>query len=186
MKRFVIIFALTLLAAAQNINAQSVACFNLNRVMNEYRYTIEASAAIKSQSDEVEAQISKKTNNLEIEISSFQQKLSAGIYTQSQAQAENARLQRKQADVESFAQQKRAEIQQKTNTLNNEILALIQDFVNRFNAGGRYSMIFANQMAGGVENYVMYLPLVSAPGAVDITNVIIEGLNAEYAAKKAN
>ncbi|MCQ2136787.1 MAG: OmpH family outer membrane protein, partial [Bacteroidales bacterium] len=73
----------------------------------------------------------------------------------------------------------------KTNTLNNEILALIQDFVNRFNAGGRYTMIFANQLAGGVENYMMYLPLVSAPGAVDITDKIIEGMNAEYAARKA-
>ena len=64
-------------------------------------------------------------------------------------------------------------------------LALIQDYVTRLNAGGLYSMILATQAAGGVDNCMLYLPVVTANPSLDISDAIISGLNAEYAQKKA-
>ncbi|MCQ2144061.1 MAG: OmpH family outer membrane protein [Bacteroidales bacterium] len=105
---------------------------------------------------------------MEEDINSFQQKVAASIFTYDQAQTRNAALQNRQNDLNSFAQQKRAEIKQKSDAVNNEILALIQDYVSRLNAGGRYSMILATQAAGGVDNCMLYLPVVTANPSLDI------------------
>lgn len=185
MKRIAFILSLAFMMAGQILDAQSIAYFNISSVLNGYQYAQEARAFINSQSDQVEAQIAQKTKNLEAEFDAFQRKLEANIYTREQAQYNNAALQRKQNDLNAFAQQKRAEIQQKSDSANNEILALIQDFVTRLNAGGKYSMILATQVAGGVENYMLCLPVVTANPSFDITDTIISGLNAEYAQKKA-
>ncbi len=57
----------------------------------------------------------------------------------------------------------------------------VKTFVDRYNDEKGYDMIFAYQM-----QLNMPYPLVTATAALDITDEIIAGLNAEYAKNKEN
>lgn len=165
----------------QNLSAQKIAYFNLNRVFNEYSYAIDKYAEINKLTEEAQAQINSQSAALQTDVETFQRNMSTNQYTMSQAESRQNMLMQRQEKLNAFMQQKNDEINAMKNGLNNEIMAAVKLFVDKYNADGHFTLILANQALGGIGDAILSVPVVNGAASLDITDVIITGLNAEYA-----
>ena len=96
--------------------------------------------------------------------------LQQNAYTQEQAQAIQAGLQKQNNDLQALNQRLSAEFQTETDKYNAALRDSIQHFLKVYNKDKKYSMILSK--AG--DN------LLYADKALDITNEVIAGLNKAY------
>ena len=91
-------------------------------------------------------------------------------YTQQQAEAVNAGLQKQQADLQALQQRLGSEFQAETDKFNEALRDSIQHYLAKYNKDKNYSLILSK--AG--DN------ILFADKAYDITNEVIAGLNKAY------
>ncbi|MCQ2136118.1 MAG: OmpH family outer membrane protein [Bacteroidales bacterium] len=172
-------------AAADTLSvAGPIAYFNISRVIKEYDFANDRTAVVQTEVENIENEINRRGKKVENDYNAFQDKINKGLLTQSTAQVQGQKLQQQQAELNNYAQKKQAEIQEKLEVLNNEILDAIKTYVEKFNADGRYALILANQGTGGSETSVIDFPVVNGSAALDLTDAIIAGLNEEYVKSK--
>ena len=105
-------------------------------------------------------------------------KLNKGLLTQSVAQTQNQKLVEQQQSFETYAGQKQQEILEEQQVMMNQIADAINNYITEFNADGKYAMIIATQ------GDILSTPVVAADPALDITDILLEGLNAAYVKEK--
>ena len=93
-----------------------------------------------------------------------------------QAAEMEANLQKKSEAYEADRVRIIEELQEEQTVMLNNVSFAIENFIKGYNAEGRYKMILANSSAG---------PILDADPSMDITQVILAGLNAQYAEQKA-
>ena len=98
--------------------------------------------------------------------------------TQSTAQVQSQKLAEQQNSVETYANQKQQEILEEQQVMLNQISDAIDTFVKEYNETMGYAMILASQ------GEILPMPVVTGDAALDITDALIEGLNAAYVKEK--
>ena len=94
------------------------------------------------------------------------------------AQTQNQKLVEQQQSFETYAGQKQQEILEEQQVMMNQIADAINNYITEFNADGKYAMIIATQ------GDILSTPVVAADPALDITDILLEGLNAAYVKEK--
>ena len=89
------------------------------------------------------------------------------------------KLQQQQNSFQQYAAQKQQEMAEEQQVMLNQIGDAIKTFLDEFNAEKQYAMILSTQ--GGV----LPAPVAAADSELDITDAILEGLNAAYVKTKA-
>ena len=156
----------------------AIVYFNLDRVINEYDMANDLSSVLQTKLESVDQEVTRRGNKLQSDINTFQEKIDKGLLTRSTAEAQNEKLQKQQNDFQNYYAQKQQEMQEEQAVTMNQIADAIKTFIDKFNEEKQYAMIIANQ------GDILPSPVVAGSPELDITDEIIEGLNAEYVQTK--
>ncbi|MDE6500045.1 MAG: OmpH family outer membrane protein, partial [Rikenella sp.] len=105
----------------------------------------------------------------------YQEKAQKGLITRFQAQDIEAGLQKKQQAVLEYRERMMQELAEEEAVMMNRISEAIMQYVRKYNAEKKFSMIISTQGANTV--------LIADP-SLNITDELLAGLNAEYRAQQ--
>lgn len=165
-------------AADSSIAPGSIVYFDLDRVLEEYDMANDLRSVVETKVNSINQEVTRRGNKLERDIKAFQDKINKGLLTQSVAEAQSQKLQEQQNDFQNYANQKQNEILEEQNVMMNQLADAIKTFIDNYNDEKGYAMILSTQ--GGI----LPAPVVTADPALDITDDVLAGLNAEYVQTK--
>ena len=161
--------------ASQNAPAElKIAFVEVDSIMTQYTYCKEKSAELEKKGNNIQKTLAQKQQALQNAAVKFQQDIQANKYTQQQAEAVQAGLQKQNNDLQVLNQRLSSEFQQETEKFNQELRKNIQQYLAEYNKDKKYSVIFSKQG----DN------ILFADKAYDITNEVVAGLNKAYKAPK--
>ena len=174
---FVLFFALRPKATPENAEAQEtevlpVAYLNLDSVLLNYQFAIEANDKLMSKQEDARLKLNTKANTLQREAADFQRKLENNAFlSRERAESEQQKLIKKQQELQQLEAKLTNEIMLQNQELNLQLADTLNTFLAEFNADGRFQIIFSNTAKDNI---------LQAAEAYDITAEVIEGLNARY------
>lgn len=157
-------------AHAAQSGSVKIAYVEVDSIMSQYKFCKEYSLILQKKSQNIENTLAAKQNSLQAAAAKFQQDVQNNKYTQQQAEAVQANLQKQGADLQALQQRLGAEFQNETNTFNKALRDSIQHYLAAYNKDKKYGLILSK--AG---DNILY-----ADKAYDITNEVIAGLNKAY------
>ena len=157
-------------AHATQSGSVKIAYVEVDSIMTQYKFCKEYSLILQKKSQNIENTLAAKQNSLQAAAAKFQQDVQNNKYTQQQAEAVQANLQKQGADLQALQQRLGAEFQNETNTFNKALRDSIQHYLAAYNKDKKYGLILSK--AG---DNILY-----ADKAYDITNEVIAGLNKAY------
>ncbi|MBR5391463.1 MAG: OmpH family outer membrane protein [Prevotella sp.] len=152
-----------------------IAYVEVDSIMSQYQFCKEYTKILEKKSQNIQNTINQKGQSLQAAAVKFQQDIQNNKYTQQQAEAVNAGLQKQQADLQALQQRLGNEFQTETDKFNEALRDSIQHFLASYNAKKKYSIILSK--AG---DNILY-----ADKVYDITADVINGLNKAYKSKAA-
>ena len=156
----------------------AIVYFNLDTIRNDYDMANDLRSVVETKVNSINQEVTRRRNKIEKDIKAFSDKLNKGLLTQSVAQTQNQKLVEQQQSFETYAGQKQQEILEEQQVMMNQIADAINNYITEFNADGKYAMIIATQ------GDILSTPVVAADPALDITDILLEGLNAAYVKEK--
>lgn len=166
---------LTTLPAGANLKDSKIAYINIDSLDYNYQYIIDNSKEIRARQAGIEAQYQNMVAKFQADYQSLQEAAQAGLRPQSELEKEKARLEQMQYEIAAKEKQMQA-LGEETGKKQADMLRGVSDFIAKLN-NGRYDYILA--YTSNISS-VLY----AKPG-LDITKEVIDGLNADYKAKKA-
>lgn len=174
--------------AVQEIQASGelmpIAIINTDSILKHYTLAVEASEKLMSRYEESTVKLDTKAKSLQGEVETFQRdvvdfqrKLEANAFlSRERAESEQARLQKKeqqlmakQQDLENLRQKLSADFMQEQANLTQQLQDSVQAYLREYNADGRYHLVLNDAV------------LMNKVAGYDITNEVIDALNARYA-----
>ena len=169
-------------AAVENADAPAlqgeIVYFNMDRVLAEYDMANDLRSVFETKANSINQEVTRRQNKLQKDANAFQDKVNKGLMTQSTAQVQYQKLQEQDANFQNYAAQKQQEIMEEQQVMLNQISDAIDSFVKEYNETMGYAMILASQ------GDILPMPVVTGDAALDITDALIEGLNAAYVKEK--
>ena len=165
-------------AADSTVTAGAIVYFNLDRVIDEYDMANDLRSVAETKINSINQEVNRRGSKLEKDIKTFQDKINKGLMTQSVAEVQSRKLQEQQASFQQYAAQKQQEIAEEQQVMMNQIFDAIKTFVDQYNQEMGYAMILVTQ------GDILPAPVVSGDASRDITDALIEGLNAAYVQQK--
>ena len=158
--------------------AGSIVYFNLDTILRDYDMANELRSVVETKDNSINQEVTRRRNKLEKDINAFSDKLNKGLLTQSVAQTQNQKLIEQQQSFENYAAQKQQEILEEQQVMMNQLADAINNYIQEFNAEKKYAMIIATQ------GDILAAPVVAGDPELDITDTLLEGLNAAYVQEK--
>ena len=158
--------------------AGSIVYFNLDIILRDYDMANELRSVVETKVNSINQEVTRRRNKLEKDINAFSDKLNKGLLTQSVAQTQNQKLIEQQQSFENYAAQKQQEILEEQQVMMNQLADAINNYIQEFNADKKYAMIIATQ------GDILAAPVVAGDPELDITDTLLEGLNAAYVQEK--
>ena len=165
-------------AAAPAAQKGAIVYFNLDRVLNEYDMANDLSSVLQTKLQSIDQEVTRRGNKLQSDLTAFNEKIEKGLLTRSTAEAQNEKLVKQQSDFQNYYNQKQAEMQEEQAVTMNQIANAIKEYIDKFNAEKQYAMIISTQ------GDILPQPVAAGDPELDITDALIEGLNAEYVKTK--
>lgn len=174
--------------AANEVKAQGelmpIALINTDSILKHYTLAVEASDKLMTRYEESTVKLDTKAKSLQKEyetfqrdVMDFQRKVEANAFlSRERAESEQAKLQNKeqqlmakQQDLENLRQKLSADFMEEQAALTQQLQDSIQAYLREYNADGHYHLVVNDAV---VMNKV---------AGYDITNEVIDALNARYA-----
>lgn len=158
-------------ASTNTANAgMKIAYIEVDSIMSQYKFCKEYSLILEKKSQNIQNTVNTKGRSLQAAAAKFQQDIQNNKYTQQQAEAVQAGLQKQNADLQALQQRLGAEFQAETEKFNKALRDSIQHYLAVYNKDKKFSLILSK--AG---DNILY-----ADKTYDITNEVIAGLNKAY------
>ena len=161
----------TVCVAAQG----AIVYVDLDVILARYDMANELSSVVETKVQNIQAEVTRRGKKLESAAKDFQEKMEKGLLTRSNAEAQAQKLQKQEADFNTYAAQKQQEIQEEQMVMMNQIGDAIKTYIEKYNEEKQFAMILTSQ--GGT-------PVITADPSLNVTEEVIAGLNAEYIANK--
>jgi outer membrane protein len=149
-----------------------VAYLNVDSILANYSFAIEASEKLMSKQEDARLKINTKLRSFQNDVNDFQRKLQNNAFL-SRERAEQAQqaLAKKEQDIQQLEAKLTQEILEENQKVNAQLADSLTNYLNIFNEEAKYHIIFSNNAKDN---------LLLANEQYDITEKIIEGLNARY------
>ena len=157
----------------------AIVYFNLDRVLDEYDMANDLRSVVETKVNSIQQELNRRGSRLEKDIKAFQEKVDKGLLTRSTAEVQSQKLQEQQQNFQQYQLQKQQEMAEEQQVMMNQLGDAIKTFLEDFNADRQYAMILSTQGA------ILPAPVAVADPELDITDAILEGLNAAYVKEKA-
>ena len=150
-----------------------IAYVEIDTLLTKYTFWNDLNEMMMKKEENIRATLNQKARELDAEGKEFQRKVQNNAFvSRERAEQENARLVKKQQDLQELQTRLTNELQAENQKNSIQLRDSINAFLKIYNKKHKYSMIFSNT---GFDN------LLYADKAYNITNDIIEGLNERYA-----
>ena len=159
--------------------AGSIVFFNIDKVVENYDMANDLRSVVETKVNGIQAEIDRRGNKLQKDANDFQNKMDKGLLTTSVANAQYQKLQQQQNDYQQYVVRKQQEMQEEQQVMLNQIMNAISEFVQAYNVEKQYALILTT------SGDILPAPVVTGSAALDITDEILAGLNAEYVKTKA-
>ncbi len=153
-----------------------IAYVNIDSLVAGYNLAIDLQTAFEEKAQKLDNDLSAKSRSLERGIADYQEKVTKGLVTRSQAAELENQLNNQQNAFIAQRDNALAELSEEEAVMNNRIFFGISDYIKEYNATAKYDMILTTSITG---------PILDANAELDITAVILKGINDKYAAEKA-
>ena len=124
----------------------------------------------------LEKQYQAKGQKLQEDYAAFQQKAQGGLLSENQINTEQEAFAKRKDELDRL-ELKSQELMDKIQKRSDEMNASIKEYLKEYNKSSNYNFVMAFS-AGPLS------PVLIANDSLDITNEILEGLNAQYRADK--
>ncbi len=176
----VILSCITPKSATKNIEtsqgaeavAGDIVYVRIDTLIMQYDMYSDLRSSFEAKATGVQDDLNKKGRKLESDIKAFENQYSKGLLTRSAAEQQQNSLQQRQQELQNLMAQKQYEMQEEEIVLNNRIMDAIKTYLAKYNETHGYAAILTTSEATNVV-------IVGNP-ALDITQEVVEGLNAEY------
>lgn len=161
----------------KEIKESKIVYVNLDVLNEKYEYIKEVSASAKADQKALENQYRTKAQKLEEDYAIFQQKAQQGLLSENQINTEQEAFMKRKEDLDQLEYKNQAlmeRIQEKTDEMNENLKAYIKEY----NKQSNYQYVFAFSSSPLSQ-------LLLVDDGLDITQEILDGLNAQYRASKA-
>lgn len=149
-----------------------IAYVEIDTLLTKYNFSNDLNEMMLKKEENIRATLNEKARELENEAREFQRKLQNNAFaTQQRAEQENARLVKKQQDLQELQNRLTEELATENQKNSLQLRDSIKSFLKFYNKDKGYSMILSNT---GLDN------LLYADQAYNITNEIVDGLNKRY------
>jgi outer membrane protein len=158
------------------IKASKIVFVNLDVLSEGYLFLKDVSASIQNEQSSLENQYQSKGEKLQADYTDFQDKANKGLYSENQINAEQEKFATRKDELDQL-QLKAQALAEKVQIKQEEARKTLTAYVNEYNKTGQYNYILTYSEAPGS-------PMLLGNDSLDITNDILEGLNAQYKEKK--
>ena len=156
------------------VSGMKLAYVEVDTLLSKYNFCIDLNEQMVKKGENVRLTLNKKASELQKQQQDFQNKYQNQAYaSQERAQQEYNRIMKMEQDLQELSNKLQAELasEQEKNSL--MLRDSINSFLKEYNKTKGYSMIFSNT---GFDN------LLYADSVYNITQEILDGLNARYSA----
>ena len=149
-----------------------IAYVEVDSLLTKYRYWNELNELMIQKEENIRTTLNEKAKELDGEMREFQRKIeNNGFASRERAEQENARLLQKQRDLQQLQEKLYTELQAENQKNSLQLRDSINSFLKIYNQTKGYSLIISNTQ---LDN------LLFADKSLDITQEIVDGLNARY------
>jgi outer membrane protein len=149
-----------------------IAYVEIDTLLTQYNFWKDLTEMMTKKGEDVRATLNQKGRELEQDAQDFQRKLENNAFvSRERAEQEQSRILRKQQDLQDLQNRLTNELMAETQKNNLQLRDSINSFLKDYNKAKGYSFIISNT---GGDN------LLYADKTFNITQEIIEGLNARY------
>jgi outer membrane protein len=149
-----------------------IAYIRTDSLLTSYRFSNDLNDAMLKKVEEQQVIVNKRSQKFQQEVADYQQKAQMNaFYSQERRQQEETRLSRQEEELQKFANQTRQNIAVEQMKVQQQLQDTILSALKLFNTPQKYQVIFSN---------VQYDNLFYADDVYDITQEVIEFLNARY------
>lgn len=159
-------------AAVSGPTNMKIAYVEIDSLLTKYRFWNDLNEMMIKKEENIRTTLNEKAKDLDSEMREFQRKLeNNGFVSRERAEQENLRISQKQRDLQQLQEKLSNELQAENQKNSLQLRDSINSFLKIYNKDKGYSLIISNT---GFDN------LLYADPAFNITNEIVEGLNARY------
>ena len=149
---------------------------NMDSLLNGYDFYNDLKTGLIEKQQELEGNLNSKSKAFERKTLEFQQKVEKHLVTQRQAQEMQQQLYGEQQNLLQLRDQLQMQLADQEMQMNKELYDRIQKYIDKYNKTASHKYIINNTSAGGT--------LLYGKESLNITTIILDGLNKEYAATK--
>ena len=162
-------------AAATAGKTLKIAFVDIDSLLSKYEFSIDLNKEMLREEEDMRMKLSEKAKALQADYADFERKLQNNVYaTRERAEEEQARILKKKEELEKLEQRLISELTAKSQNNNVTLHDSIDSFLNAYNAEKGFDLIISR-----VGDNLLY-----ANKALDITEEVINGLNARYTPAK--
>jgi outer membrane protein len=156
----------------KEIKASKIAYVNTDVLNEKYQYVKDISDVAKSNLEALEMSYKKKATDLQSRYEEFQQKASQGLLSENQTREAQQELEKRKEELDMM-ENKQQQLMNQLQVENEKVQKAIMAYIREYNKSSQYNYVLAysDKMIGSV---------LLANDSLDITNDIVEGLNAQY------
>jgi len=163
------------LVGNNNTGKGGMAYINIDTLMNNMDMFFDVRNKLVDKQKSSEAELNSRSKDFEKEATDFQEKVQKGLITRSRAQEIEQELYLEQQNLINLKDKLSMELAEEEQVMNRQLIYYITDYLKEFNKEKNYQFIISNSLAG---------PLLYASDKQDITNDVVEGINAKYAKER--
>ncbi len=160
----------------KEIKASKIVFVNLDVLSDKYEYLKDVSKSVQAEQRTYENQYQTSGQQLQADYEVFQEKANKGLLSENQINAEQEKFAKRKEDLDQI-QRKSEALGEKVQSITEEAHKNLSDYIKEYNKSGNYNYVLAYS-EGPLS------PVLMANDSLDITNEILDGLNAQYKAKK--
>ena len=154
-------------------SAMKIAYVEIDSLLTKYNFWNDLNEQMIKKEENIRTTLNEKGRKLEKEAQEFQRKIeNNGFTSRERAEQEQARLLKQQQELQDLQQKLTEELAAENQKNSLQLRDSINSFLKVYNQDKGYDLILSN---AGFDN------LLYANPAFNITNEIVEGLNARYA-----
>ena len=162
--------------AQGGLSGMKIAYVEIDTLLAKYNFCIDLNEAMVKKSENVRLTLNQKATELDKQKREFQTKYQNNAYlSQERAQQEYNRIVNLEQDLQNLSNKLQQELLSENEKNSLQLRDSINSFLKEYNKTKGYSLIISNT---GFDN------LLYADSIYNITQEILEGLNARYSAKK--
>lgn len=150
----------------------SIVYIQMDTLVNNFDMFNDLKSELESKGAAIQNDLNKKSRAFENDAKDFENKISKGLLTRSQAETEQNALLQRQQELQTYSQQKQMEIAEEETVMFNQVMDAIQTYVEKYNKEKKYALILTSS---STTNTVL-----SGDATLNITQDILNGINKEY------